>query len=47
MMNKNKDIYSINFTFFLYKEKGNREKFLFQRIARRDMDNTQRVNGIS
>lgn len=29
MMNKNKDIYLINFIFFLYKEKGNREKFLF------------------
>ena len=28
------------------KEK-NRDKFLFQRITRRDIDNTHKVNGIS
>jgi hypothetical protein len=43
MMNKkNEDIYSFQ---FLPKKKG--IGFMFQRITRRDMDNTQRVNGIS
>lgn len=48
MMNKNEDIYSIHSTSFLEKrKKGNRERFMSQRIARRDIDNTHRVNGIS
>lgn len=39
-------IYSIHLTSFPRKREKKR-KFMFQRITRREIDNTHRVNGIS
>lgn len=51
MMNKKNNRYSTHLTFLLERKlarkKRNRGNFMSQRIARRDIDNTHRVNGIS
>lgn len=49
MNKKNEDIYLIHSNPFFDLKGRNKEKFMsmYQRIARRDIDNTHKVNGIS